>query len=69
MKLTHHPRTRYPVDDCDQYVVESYPVGRRDPQQTMFDVVRVSDSRIIIRALIYRADAERAARSLERIHK
>lgn len=69
MRSVTHPRARHLVDDCEQYAVESYPVGRRDPPQTMFDVVRVSDSRIIIRALVYRADAERAARSLERIHK
>lgn len=69
MRPAHHPRTRHHVDECTQYAVESYPVGRRDPQQTMFDVVRVSDSRIIIRAFVYRVDAERAARSLERIHK
>ncbi|TXH49673.1 MAG: hypothetical protein E6Q97_22180 [Desulfurellales bacterium] len=60
------PAVQWHTPKGARYRVRSRPVGRRNPHQRVFDVVR-SDGHVVRADLLFLADAERVAATLERI--
>lgn len=68
MNLDITPDTQWHTPAGARYRVRSRPVGRRSPHQRVYDVVR-NDGHVARADLLFLADAERVAATLERMTK